>query len=349
MTDLEIKTLINSAVDRELAGHRVAPPWEPAVVPHRSGHPIGRWSLPVLAASVAALLVAVTVLAIGHGRSAQPAPPAQSASPTPTPSRSLDPDQEAAEQAYIEAVNGAREATETPAVSVGPVSSKDAARYKDSGLWSVSDQVTVLSGELRNVAEGSCPPPFLVRPAHTYLITCQATFQPGSTAKAAFLDRNRTGTWGYGFDLGNSSSAATTTLSPQLQQARDYDAAVAAAPEAGTVAGVTDRPATAEERQRSGETTGMLDGPITAPERGRSYPATLTYIPPSNAPAISVLTIRFEDVVTGRCPGPFRIRPGHAYRISCQVTFRPGTVGLAYYMVRGPQGVDSVGHNLSFR
>lgn len=378
MNDLEIKNLINSAVDRELADHRVAPPWQPTDAPHRSGHPVTTWMLPVLAASVAALLVAVTVLAIGHGRSAQHAPPAHSASPAPTPSRSLDPDQEAAEQAYIDAVVGAREATETAGVSVGPVSSEDAARYQDSALWTVpdagpetpqpgrsypiiiryvvgphtqpnGDQVSVLSGELRNVADGSCPPPFLVRPAHTYLITCQASFLPGSTGKAAFIDRNRTGTRGYGFDLGNPSSAATTTLSPERQQAaRDYDTAVAAAPEAGTVAGVTDRLTTAEEAQRSGESVGLLDGPVSAPEKGRSYPVTLSYIPPADGPAVSVLTIRFEDVVRSRCPGPFRIRPGHAYRISCQATFRPGTAGLAYYDLRGPQGVTTAGHNISF-
>ena len=76
---------------------------------------------------------------------------------------------------------------------------------------------------------------------------------------------------------------------------------------------------------------------------------TLIYVPPSGAPAISVLAIRFEDVAAGRCPGPFRVRPGHSYLIHCQVTFRAGADGQAYYTVTGPHGVTTSGMNLSYQ
>lgn len=352
MTDLDsrIQTLVNAAVDRELAGHRVAPPWQP---PHRSGHPIARWSLPALAASVAALLVAVTVLAIGHGRSAHPAP-AHPAAPTPTPSpsvsRSVNPDLEAAHRAYAEAVAGAREATEVPGVTVGPVSAKDAARYRNSGLFGGGADIpapvpgrtysftlsylagpsdeppAVLTSEIDGVASGSCAAPFLVRPNHSYLIHCQVRWLAGATGRTKLTLRTPAGTESDSMNL--------------TDPAANYARALEQAPEASAVAGVSDLRATADQRQSGGDSVGLLDGPVALPEAGRKYAVTLLYVPALDAPAVSVLVLRFEDVATARCPAPFRVRPGHAYHIRCQVSFVAGATGMAYFDLTAPAGAD---------
>lgn len=238
MNDLEIKTLINSAVDAELGGQRTAPPFEPAALAERDrpAHPLRLWSAPLLAASVAVLLAVGAMLAITLNREpnhvGNPAGPAPSLSLSL--SRSTNPDLEAANRAYAEAVAAAREATEVAGVSVGPVSAKDAAAYADSGSWSMpravptrpepgksysitiryvvgprpgtggiafGKEVSVVWGELRDVAAGSCPQPFLVRPAHTYLIHCQVTFRADTPGTAVFTDRNSTASNGATFYL----------------------------------------------------------------------------------------------------------------------------------------------------
>jgi hypothetical protein len=148
----------------------------------------------------------------------------------------------------------------------------------------------------------------------------------------------------------SSDSVASGSID-LIDPAKGYAAAVADAPEANTVAGVSDRPATAAERRRSVESFGLLEGPIAAPKQGRSYSMTFLYVPASNAPAISVLGFTFEDVTAGRCPRPFRIRPAHAYSIRCQVTFKVegagSYLGLANYLVTKPKGVEKTGIDLS--
>ncbi len=354
--DARIHALVNAAIDRELAGHRVAPPWKPAQAPHQSGHPIGKWSVPVLAASVAALLVAVTVLAIGHGRSVHPAPAAHSASPTPTPSRSLDPDQEAAARAYTRAVATAVEATEAAGVSVEPLSAQDAAELKDttrrryditsmvspmpgqtypftiSFLVGPSDNPpSVLTTELRDVASGSCARPFLARPGHAYLIHCSMSPLVGGPGRATL-----------------TALTPTASLSDGIQfpfSAANFAADVAGVPEASAVAGVSQRPATAAEQRRPVSSVGSLHLP-SDPKPGKSYPITLLYVPSSAAPPVAVLGFRFEGVAAGHCPGAFRVRPAHAYQISCQVSFQAGAKAWVYYDVTGPQGMDPTGLGL---
>jgi hypothetical protein len=333
----------------------------------------------LLAASIAVLLAVGAMLAITQNRSQRssqvgnPAAPRRSASPSL--SRSLSSDLASAARAYAEAVAGAREATHVAGVSVGPVSARDAAKFKDTGLISgdisgiknpmpgktysftlsyvagaSSKPVAVLTTELQDVAAGSCVQPFLARPGHTYLIRCQVRLLAGATGKATLTLRRPTGTESGSMDLTDPDkypASPSGSPDPQTSAALAYSLAVATAKEASEVAGVTERPATAEERRRTAETVGMLTALIAAPERGRRYPVTLFYLPPGNGPAVSVLAIKLDDVAAGRCPGPFRVRPAHAYQIACQVTFRPGVEGLAHYLLRGPKGVDTSGHNLS--
>ncbi len=389
--DTRIKDLINSAVDRELDGHRTAPPLDRFRLAERPplAHPVARWSVPVLAAVVAALLTVGGMLAIGYERDQRSNPPANSISPAPTPSVSRIPEMDLQQgpRAYEEAMAGAQEASEVAGVSVGPLSAEDAAQFKDSGLWSLSgaapeapelgksypitvrylagpsdEWVSIVSGELRDVASGSCPQPFRVRPGHTYLIRCQVTFLAGAVGKATFAKRSPWETVIYSFNLGNSVSQSASSPPPfnlaqeersiipgRAEAAREYSKAVASAPEANKVAGVSDRPTTAEDGPMDGEGVGMLDGPISAPKRDKSYPLTLIYVPPADAPAISVLAIEFVDVAAGRCPRAFRVRPGHAYTIRCQVTFRAGAVGMANYRLTEPYGESGNGMTISLR
>jgi hypothetical protein len=380
VNDIDLKTLINSAVDAELGGHRAVPPIDPAVLAERTGptHAVRLWSAPLLAASVAVLLAVGAMLAITGNRdrnhTANPARPA----PSVSTSESVSTDLALANRAYAQAVAGAREASEVPGVSVGPLSAKDAARLKGTGLITgdvsgitspqpdkaysftlsylagPSDEPpAVLTTEVRDVASGSCAQPFVARPGHAYTIHCQAMLLAGVTGKATLTLRSPTGTSSGSMNLTDPAMYPTSpapSASPgQAEAARAYAEALAGAPAASKVTGVSERPVTAEERQRTGETVGGLDVPVAAPKRGKSYPATLIYVPPSDAAAISVLKIRFDGVAAGRCPGPFRIRAAHAYLIRCQVTFRAGADGNAYYTLTGPHGVVTSGMNLSYR
>jgi hypothetical protein len=387
MNDLDIKTLINSAVDAELAGHRTAPPFDRTALADRPGpaHALRLWSAPLLAASVAVLLAVGAMLGITLSRDrnhvSHPAAPSPSPSSSLSISRSANPDLEAAQRAYAEAMASAQEATEVAGVSVGPLTAKDAARLKGTGLFTgdtsgitspapgktysftlsylagpsdeSDDPPGVLTSEVRDVASGSCAEPFLVRPGHAYRIQCQAMLLDGVTGKGTLTLRTPTGLTSGSMNLTDPAqypASPSASASPgQAEAARKYSAALASAPEASAVAGVTDRAATAEERQRNGETVGGVNAPVPSPQRGKSYPVTLIYIPGSDAPTISVLAIKLEDVAAGRCPSPFRIRRGHAYQIHCQVTFRAGADGQAYYQVTEPHRVATSGMNLSYR
>jgi hypothetical protein len=373
VNDTDIKTLINSAVDAELDGHRAAPSWNPSRLPERRhpAHPVTRWSLPVLAASVAALLAAGTVVAIDHGQDRRSAPVANSATPTPSApspslslSRSADSDLEAANRLYAEAVAVARDATEIAEVAVEPLPARDAARLKDTGLISgdisgitapkpgktysftlsyeagpSDNPPAVLTTEVQDVASGGCSAePFLARPGHTYVIQCHAMLLAGATGKATLTLRTPTGTMSGSMNL--------------TDPAKVYTAAVAAAPEASTVAGVSDQPASADERRRPVDSFGMMDGPA-APEQGRSYPMTFMYTPAWDAPAISVLALTPGALTpgagttgagtAGHCPRPFRVRPAHSYLIRCQMTYRAGGASVVDYLVTTPQGVERTG------
>lgn len=394
--DTRIKDLINSAVDRELDAHRSAPPLdlsrlaeqpEPArphlgasASPAASTSLVARWSVPVLAAAVAALLTVGGMLAIGFERDQQVNPPANSPSPrpwaTPSLSRSINPDPAVANRAYVEAAAGAREATEVAGVSIEPLSAKEAVRLKGSGAltadapimvpepgkpysFTVSyqagpsdDPPTVLTTEVRDVASGSCAERFLAQPGHTYRIRCQVMLLAGITGKASLTAQEVDGKTIMSINLTDPAKASpgpSSSMSSSPEQeaaARRYSEAVASAPEASKVAGVSDRPATAEEL-RSGEAMGSLDTPVLQPERGRTYPVTLLYIRSSAGPAISVLAIEFEDVTSGSCPRAFRTRPGHAYVIRCQVVFTDGAVGKAYYRLTEPQVGRTMGKTIS--
>jgi hypothetical protein len=368
VNDLDIKTLINSAVDAELAGHRVAPPIDLAAFADRRGpaRAVRLWSAPLLAASVAVLLAVGAMLAITLNREQRSNQVGNSASPVPSASPSLslslstNPDQEAADREYAEAVAGAREATEVAGVTVEPLSAQETAQLKDSSTIRADADImapepgktysftmsylagpsnkppAVVTIEVQDIASGSCPQPFLARPGHAYRIRCQVVLLAAPTGQATLMARSP----------GSAASGVIDLIDP----AKGYAAAVADAPEASTVAGVSDRPATAAERRRSVESLGLLEGPIAAPEQGRSYPMTFLYVPASNAPAISVLAFTLEDVTAGRCPRPFRIRPAHAYSIRCQVTFKVdpvGFIGLANYLVTSPKGVEKTGIYLS--
>jgi hypothetical protein len=398
--DTAVRTLVNAAVDRELTGRRVAPPFDRtafdgpafdgpvfdgpvfdgAAAAGRSGHPrrLAGWTGPALAAAVAALLLVGSIVAIDHGRSRRSA---TVAGPAPSVSRSTDPRESV--RAFAEAVSGAREASEVAGVSVGPISESDAARFADSGLWTMpnpapatpvpghsysitvryvvgyhtdkdghspTDGVTVVSGELRDVAAGNCPPPFLARPGHTYLIDCQVTFLAGAAGAVSFTDRNPDGTTSATFGLSDPAGpSASTSPSPDPNEAaRAFAEALAGAPEASAVSGVSDRPASAQQVS-TGMGVGFTNGPVANPARGKSYPMTLIYTPGSGGPSMAVLTIRFEDVAAGHCPRPFRVQTGHTYLLNCQVTFRPGTEGRAYYTATGPDGADGVGLALNMQ
>ncbi|HEV2888695.1 MAG TPA: hypothetical protein VGX49_17425 [Jatrophihabitans sp.] len=375
MTDLDttIKDLINSAVDRELADHRAAPPFDRSAVADRPGpaSAVRLWSVPLLAASIAVLLAVGAMLAITLNRDQSSNHVSDPAGPTPSLSlsRSINPDLEAAARAYAEAVAGAApDPSKLAGVSVSPISAADAVRYKNgsvlraegpeianprpgktysftmSYLAGPGEPTAVVSIELRDVASGSCPQPFLARPAYTYRIRCQVTFLASAAGEATLSIRSLAGVSSATANLVDPAKYPSPTSTSSAAQ--EYSEALAGAPEASTVAGVSERPATADE-VREGEGIGTLESPVVQPERGRSYPMTFSYVPRSDGPAVSVLTFKFEDVTAGRCPRAFRIRPGHAYRISCQVTFRPGAVGKGYYLVRGPQGVETMGITLS--
>ena len=381
MTDLDttIKTLINSAVDAELGGHRAAPPMDRAALADRPGpaHALRQWGVPLLAASVVALLAAGATLAITLKRDQLSGPVRNPAGPSPSPSlsRSAYPDLESAQREYSEAVATAVEATEADGVTVGPLSARDAARLKGHGMFTgdvssitaptpgktysftlsylagpSDDPPGVLTSEVRDVASGSCAPPFLARPGHAYVVHCQAMLLAGVTGKGTLTLRTPTGMSSGSINLTDPAkypASPSASIDPDQElAAREYSEAVANAPEASTVAGVVDRPATAEQL-KGGEGVGSLNTLVVAPDRDRSYPVTLIYTPASDGPAIAVLAIRFEDVTVGGCPSAFRARPGRSYLIHCQATFRSGAVGKAYYTLIGPHGTRTIGKTVS--
>jgi hypothetical protein len=389
VNDADIKTLINSAVDGELAGHRTPPAWDRATLLERPGParsapdparsaPTRRaaaWTVPVLAASAAALLAAGSIVAINHSRDNRsnqvgPASPA----PSVSLSESVSTNRDKAAREYSEAVAAAApDPSKLAGVSISAISAADAARLKNSGalradsssianpqpgktysftmsyLSGPGESTAVVSIDVRDVASGSCPPPFLTRAAHTYRVRCQLEFLASAIGKAALTVRTPAGIASAEVNLSDPAKhPASPSISPEEEQAaREYSDALTSAPEARTVAGVSDQWASAEHLRSGAEGVGSLDTPVPAPEPGRSYPVTLIYTPAADAPAIAVLAIRFEDVTTGRCPRAFRARRAHTYVIHCQVTFRPGAVGKAYYTLIEPHDTRTIGKTIS--
>lgn len=368
MNDLDIKTLINSAVDAELAGHRAAPPINPATLLERPGpaHAFRLWSAPLLAASVAMLLAVGATLAITLNRDHRAKPDSDPAGPSPAPSLSwfTNPDLAEATRAYQEALATAVEATEAAGVTVGPLSARDAARLKGHGMFTgdvssitaptpgktysftlsylagpSDDPPAVLTSEVQGVASGSCAQPFLARPGHAYVVHCQAMLLAGVTGKGTLTLRTPSGMSSGSINLTDPAkypASPSASIDPdQERAARAYAQAVASAPEASQVAGVSDRPAGADALE-NGEIVGALEDPIFLPEPGKSYQVTLRFVPPLSGSAITVLTTTIEQVSAWHCPPPFRSRPGHDYLIRCQVTFLPHVMGVARFSTRGP-------------
>jgi hypothetical protein len=375
--------LINSAVDAELGGHRVAPPIEDAAFADRPGaaRTVRLWSAPLLAASVAVLLAVGAMLVITQHRGQRSNQLGNSAGPTPSVSVSVstDPDQEAAARAYEDAVASAREATDVAGVSVGPVSAHDAAEFKDTGLIkgdisSIKNPIpgktysftltyvagqshnpaTVLTTEVSAVASGSCAEPFLARPEHTYVIRCQATLLAGVTGKATLTLWSANGTMSGSVDLTDpakypTSPSTSTSSSPQSSAELAYSQAVAGASEASEVAGVSVGPVSARDAKAGGSVlraNGELPAVLTP---GKRYQFSFGYTPSAQDVPVPVLSVVVQNVASWSCPDPVLGRPGHTYVIHCAVTALAGHTGKATMSALGPAGPSSATVQLKTR
>ncbi|MEO6503960.1 MAG: hypothetical protein ABIQ09_18890 [Jatrophihabitantaceae bacterium] len=394
--DTRIKDLINSAVDLELADHCSAPPLDRSRLAERSPStsPVALWSVPVLAASVAALLAVGAILAINHDLDRRSNPPGNSASPTPSMSKSTDPKSSLAwcprsgpvrptPTTYAEAAPGAPEATEVAGVSVSstdqdigsPVYPGPVDAYLETSTYPVSnaypvveisgypgrfsrdfpdlkpvpgksypftlkytvpengDPVSALSIVLQDVAAGSCPKPFLVRPNHTYLIRGEVTFRPDAAGRLLFTELYPNGAVATVLPLSgparDPAKPEPTRPQPQAAQARAraYLEAVAGAREATEVAGVsvslTGQNASVTGLSRVGPFSDLYYAKVVP---GKSYPFTVKYVmDPSED--ITVVSVLLQHVASGSCPEPFLMRPHQTYLIHCQVTFGATTAG----------------------
>ncbi|HST47502.1 hypothetical protein [Jatrophihabitans sp.] len=346
MTDLDttIKELVNSAVDAELAGHRMVPEFDRLALIERS-RPAGglrQWALPVLAASLAALLAAGMILAITMNR--EPGLRRAHVPATPSPSRSALP------TASFPEARGVPEAEDVAGVTVVPATADDAILYGDPQDYYYfsptiaeypspepapgepfeftvkyiagrnAPEVAVFSSELRGVSTGACPGPFLARSVHTYLLHCRAVYRPGGDGQLVISYHAAGSEGGLALPLQGFSVARD-------RAATRFAEATAGVPEATEVTGVAVGPASAEHPGYTG-----LGGPArelagTTVVPGRSYPFTVDYIVASDGDPVAILSVTLGDVATGRCPNPFLVRAGHTYRISCQVTFRTPQAG----------------------
>jgi hypothetical protein len=376
--DARIKDLVNSAVDVELTGHRSAPPLDLSRLAERpSPHPVAAWSVPLLAATVAALLAIGTMLIISSDRDRRSDP--DSTSPTPSISKSIDPGPNDsvtwcphpgpryATPTTLADVPDAPEATEVPGVSVGPVSAEDAAstyagqsvKFTGSAGPFVRDfrdlkpvpgksysftlkyvvpeaerSVSALLIVLRDVAAGSCPRPFLVRPGHTYLIRCEMTFLPESAGQLVITTIGSSG-WGE-------------MVLPLSGEVGD----LAGIPEASKVAGVSVGPVS---EQDDADLDSHLGQPYVRdfngvkdysgkPTPGKSYPFTVKYVVSRFQYPVSVVSMTFQDVASGSCPEPFLARADHTYLIRCRITFRAGAAGKLTLVSRTPAFTRDFGH-----
>jgi hypothetical protein len=367
VNDADLKTLINSAVDGELAGHRTAPRWDPSRLTERrlATHPAARWSVPLLAASVAALLAAGTVVAIGHGQNGRSTPVANPATSTPSASpslsQSINPDQAAANRAYAEAMAGAVEATDAAGVSVEPLSAKDAVQLKNSSsfradaaimapvpgkLYSFtisylagpsSEPPTVLTATVRDVASGSCAQPFLARPGHAYRIRCQVMLLAGAVGKAELIARSPGGPASMSIDVTDPASpglSSSPAPHPPISGFPEADNV----PEAMGVPGVSVGPVSAQDARIS---PGLLNLGGTLPTvltPGKQYRFTTKYVTSAKDAAVAILSMQATNVTSLSCPQPFLVRPSHIYLVRCTVIARAGVTGTLTMTLQMPQG-----------
>jgi hypothetical protein len=378
MTDLDtvIKDLVNVAVDRELGDRRPAPEFDPPVLDEKfdvlvlddQPAPAGTlrpWSTPMLAAAAVVLLAVGAMVAITLRLDQKTAP----ANLRPAPSHPTYP------PVYFPEARGVPEAEDVPGVSIEPISDVDARTYKDLGFYYNNPAVTgystpnpkpgepysftvkyivdpkgepvyVLSWQFEGVKTGDCPGPVLVRPGHTYLLHCTATLGPDGRGTLRFMWQGDAE--GGGILLGVACSECRpwsepgSSSGPSAAAVAGYRKAAAGAPEATEVPGVSVGPASTGNPGYTG-----LGGPFsefagTTPVPGTSYPFTVEYLVHSRDEPEALLSMRPEDVVSGSCPRPFLIRPGHTYRIRCQVTFRSLKAGRLAISRLSPTGRQTV-------
>lgn len=239
MTDLDttIKKLINSAVDAELAGHRVAPPFRQGAQPERR-RPAG-WVAPLLAAVVAALVALGSVVVVGDSRlhpsdrrtaNRAGASGGNSATPGAISATALGrgvvtrPDPQVAARAYDRVAAIAPEATVAAGVQVDPVRSAPVPGGSDlvtnfslPSLLTPGPTITLPPGlvpdgpgkaavlsllfDSSDDGVGTCPGPFLVRPHHTYLITCAMTSHATGATRFSLSLQTPTAHWQYDYAL----------------------------------------------------------------------------------------------------------------------------------------------------
>jgi len=370
--DTTIKELVKGAVDAELGGRRPTPKFNRPVADDRFDFlvlddepgPVGAlrlWSAPMLAAVLAVLLGAALMVAITLKLDHRVDP----AHLKPAPARPTRP------PAYFREALGVPEAEDVPGVSIEPISDVDARTYQDLGFYYNDPQIVdystprpkpgepysftlkytvapneepvyVLSWKFEGVKTGDCPGPLLVRQGHTYLLHCTATLGPdgGGTLTVMWHGDNEEG----GLLLGVACSEcrpwsqSAGSAGPSAAAIARYAKAVAGAPEATGVPGVTVGPESSENPGYTG-----LGGPFdelagTTPIPGVNYPFTVEYLVDSGDEPEALLSMRPEDVAAGSCPRPFRIRPGHTYRIRCQVTFQAGKAGRLAFSRLSPSG-----------
>jgi len=348
--DTTISDLVNSAVDAELAGRRMPPDFDRLALVDRPRPAVGlrQWAVPVLAATMAALLAAGMVLAIalnrqpGLRRAHLPSTPVLS---TPVPSTPVS------RPAAFPDAGGVPEAAGVPGVSIGPVSEQDAAVFRDTGsyyanpgivgysrpepkpgeplLFTVkyiagldSPEVAVLSWSFGGVTEGDCPGPFLIRPVHTYLLRCRAVLRPGVPGDLTLSYRAEHSEGGVLLGINCPKCVNPYDAAAQQRAAVHFAELTAGVPESTEVTGVAVGPASAAHPGYTG-----LGGPpreLAAGQvvPGRSYSFTVDYIVASDGDPVAILSVTLAGVAAGRCPDPFLARAGHTYRISCQATFR---------------------------
>jgi hypothetical protein len=198
-TDDSIRQLFNDLVDAELGPLRPVPAFED------SGRgTLRQWKVPLLAASVVALLVAGSVLAVDASRSQRSAPATGGTIPvtltTSKPPKLIRP---------ADIFADVPEAADVPGVQVRPVSAADNARQgigriqvltalpstlKAGRSYSITvelmqttaaDATSIVTLTARAVASVQCPPAFLGHADHTYLISCTFVPMAGETGVMA--------------------------------------------------------------------------------------------------------------------------------------------------------------------
>lgn len=202
--DADVRRLINSAVDAELGPRRPAPPLAGGA-PARRESRAALWRMPVLAASVMALLATGGVALVSSHHAGSPTSATHSAAIQTRPVTPHYPD-------------GAN----VDGVTVGPLTAKERELEKGLITWGAvpqsmrpgrSYQVTVrvavtmpsepskvLSTSAADVSEFRCPQPFLVHPGLAYEVSCTVHVLAGAIGKltTTLSTPGVAGGWSYG-------------------------------------------------------------------------------------------------------------------------------------------------------